>query len=226
MKQRLLVLLLVLAVLGAGLAAGMWIERQRPVPPPPAKLMAELSMPATRLIPAAQMRLIKLQPAVNRAELSHAIAEIKPQIEAYRAKIEGIETTFETGLDAILTPAQSEAYAAAHRELAGRQVQTTKLDPAPPLSTETILALQNRPAYSVLNMVVIDLKLDWLTNKLSLAPAQTDQVRELLRQRRDSFIALVDATPPPSLMLSDLATVAQRLVTPAQAMTPAEKPGH
>jgi hypothetical protein len=220
MKQRILVLVLVLAVLGAGLAAGMWIERQRPVPPPPARLMAELSMPAKRLIPATQMHMIRLQPAVNRAELSHVIAEIKPQIEAYRAKMEDMETAFEAGLNATLTPTQRDAYAVARQELADRQVQTSRLDPAPPLSTETILALQNRPTYSVLNMVVIDLKLDWLTRKLSLDPAQIGQVRELLRQRRNRFIALVDTTPPPSLMLSDLATVAQRLVEPARPLSP------
>lgn len=222
MKQRLLVLILVLAVLGAGLVTGMWIERQRPVPPPPAKLMAELTTPATKLIPASQMQLIKLQPAVNRVALARAITEIKPQIEAYRARLEAIESEFDAGVAALLTPAQRQAFTASTADLARRQAGANALDPAPPLATETILALQNRPTYNVVNMVVIDLKLDWLSRRLDLTPAQVAQVRELLRQRREKFLALVDSTPPPSLMLSDLATVAQRLVEPTPAPAPSD----
>lgn len=223
MKQRLLVLVLVLAVLGAGLVTGMWIERQRPVPPPPAKLMSELTFPARKLIPATQMQLIKLQPAVNRTELARALTELKPQIDAYRARLEAIEAEFDAGLAAVLTPAQRAAYAEARGGIQDRQARANALDPAPPLSTETILALQNRPTYNVVNMVVIDLKLDWLTRHLELTPAQVDSVRDLLRQRREKFLALVDSTPPPSLMLSDLATVAQRLVDPAvPSPTPAQ----
>lgn len=214
MKQKLLVFLLVLAVLAAGVLAGIWIERQRPVPPPPAKLMAELVVPATKLQPARQARLLKLRPAVNRAELTEAIATLKPRIEAYRKKVAVIDEDFETAMTRLLSPEQQAAYTAARAKITDRQAQQARIDPAPPLDTDAILALQNRPAYSVVNMVVIDLKLDWLTRELNLAPAQVGEVRRLLQERREKFIALVDATPPPSLMLSDLATVAQRLAEP------------
>jgi len=43
-------------------------------------------------------------------------------------------------------------------------------------------------------------------------------VRELYRQRRDKFIALVDATTPPTITLSQLATQAQKI-----AKEPAKK---
>lgn len=218
MKQRLLVFLLIIAVLGAGVLAGIWIERQRPVPPPPARLMAELSTPATKLLPAQkQFPLIKLRPVVNRAELTQAIAEIGPQIEAYRAQLATIEQGFDASLNALLTPAQREAYVAARTRLEQQQIGRNQIEPAPPFSTDEILALQHRPAYNVLNMVVVDLKLDWLRRELGLDEAQVTRVRALLQQRREQFLALVDASPPPSLMLSDLATAAQRLVEPAPA---------
>lgn len=215
MKQRLLVFLLIIAVLGAGVVAGIWIERQRPVPPPPARLMAELTTPATRLVPATQQfPLIKLRPVVNRAELTQAIAEIGPQIEAYRAQLAAIEQEFDAALNAMLTPAQREAYVAARVRLEQQQIGRNQVEPAPPLTTDEILSLQHRPTYNVLNMVVVDLKLDWLRRELGLDEAQAIRVRELLRHRREQFLTLVDTTPPPSLMLSDLATAAQRLVEP------------
>ncbi|MBW7896220.1 MAG: hypothetical protein H3C27_13995 [Opitutaceae bacterium] len=220
MKQRLLVFLLIIAVLGAGVVAGIWIERQRPVPPPPARLMAELTTPATRLVPATQQfPLIKLRPVVNRAELTQAIAEIGPQIEAYRAQLAAIEQEFDAALNAMLTPAQREAYVAARLRLEQRQIGRNQVEPAPPLTTDEILNLQHRPSYNVLNMVVVDLKLDWLRRELGLDATQVDGVRALLRQRRERFLALVDATPPPSLMLSDLALAAQRLVEPSPVRT-------
>lgn len=220
MRQKLLVFMLVLAVLTAGVLAGVWIERQRPVPPPPSKLMAELTIPATKLVPAHQAMLLKLRPAVNRAELSDAIATIKPQIEAYRKKVGVIDDEFEAALTQLLNPDQRVAYARAQQKLAERQARQGMVDPPPPLTTDAILALQDRPAYSVVNMIVIDLKLDWLTRELALNPEQAARVRALLQQRRERFIALVDATPPPSLMLSDLATVAQRLAAPEEAPPP------
>ena len=44
----------------------------------------------------------------------------------------------------------------------------------------------------------------------------TEKLRDILRARRDKFIALVDASPPPSLTLNRLAPVAQRLGEPTK----------
>jgi len=212
MKYRLLISLGVFALVGAGFYAGTRVERQRPVPAPPAKLMTELSFPATKLIPVKISKMMKLQPAVNRMELEGAIAKLKPQIEAYRVRLEQIEDEFESSLVPVLTGGQRTLYATAQERLAAGRPRFASLDPSPPLSTEEILLLQNRPSYSVVNMVVIDLKLEWLIEELILSSEQSVAVRILLNQRREKFLALVDATPPPSLMLSDLATVAQRLL--------------
>lgn len=59
--------------------------------------------------------------------------------------------------------------------------------------------------------------LEVMTNNLKLDDAQRDKVKDLLRVRREKFIELVDSVPPPSLMLSRLAPVAQRLGEPAKA---------
>jgi hypothetical protein len=223
MKARLLISLLVLLVLAVGFGAGMWTERQRPVPPPPATLMAELAVPAKRLTTAAAvMKPIPLQPAVNRAQLASEIERMKPQIEAFRERLELIEADFDAAFGEILRPAQRERFVEAQRQMAEARAKVSPIGLAPPLSTEQILRLQDRPAYSVLNMVVPEMKLDWLTRSLGLDAAQQEQTRALLRERRVKFIALLDETPPPSLMLSGLAVAAQRLAVPT---TPAQTTG-
>jgi hypothetical protein len=58
--------------------------------------------------------------------------------------------------------------------------------------------------------------LDRMATELNLDEAQRDKVRDLLRVRREKFIELVDSVPPPSLMLSRLAPMAQRLSQPVK----------
>ena len=65
--------------------------------------------------------------------------------------------------------------------------------------------------------------LERFTNELKLDDTQRDKVRDLLRVRREKFIELVDSAPPPTMMLSRIAPLAQRLGNPA---TPAPAAGH
>jgi hypothetical protein len=53
--------------------------------------------------------------------------------------------------------------------------------------------------------------LERMTNELKLDDTQREKVRDLLRVRREKFVELVDSAPPPSLMLSRLAPLAQRM---------------
>ena len=46
---------------------------------------------------------------------------------------------------------------------------------------------------------------------------QKEKARGILVQRRDKFLALVDSSPPPSLTLSRLAPLAQRLGEPKKS---------
>jgi hypothetical protein len=65
-------------------------------------------------------------------------------------------------------------------------------------------------------MIAPTMKQDSLIKDLKLTDAQQLKTRELLRDRREKFLAIVDSTPPPSIMLSRLAPAAQRLA-PAPA---------
>ena len=62
-------------------------------------------------------------------------------------------------------------------------------------------------------MVAPSMKQDALIKDLKIDAAQQAKTNELLRARREKFLAIVDSTPPPSIMLSRLAPAAQRIGT-------------
>ena len=80
-----------------------------------------------------------------------------------------------------------------------------------------------RPFRTLAFFVVIPMTLEQMTTDLKLDDAQREKVRDFLRVRREKFIELVDSAPPPSLMLSRLAPLAQRLGAPAK---PGGEPAH
>jgi predicted Fe-S protein YdhL (DUF1289 family) len=60
-------------------------------------------------------------------------------------------------------------------------------------------------------MVVLSRELDEMTRDLKLDDDQRAKLLDLLRQRREKFLALVDQVPSPSVILSRLASQIQRL---------------
>ena len=90
--------------------------------------------------------------------------------------------------------------------------------PTAPLTDDEIDQLRQRSLFGVLWNVAPSMKQDSLVKDLKLTDAQRPKTHELLRQRREKFLAIVDSTPPPSIMLSRLAPSAQRL-----AAEPAKK---
>lgn len=202
MRDRFLAGLLTLAVFAAGFGAGLWAERHRPFPPPPGPYMGEFGgKPGGR--PA--------RAPVNRAELSEQIDRLRPEMESFRARITEIYAQFDRDIEGILTPEQKDAYAKkfkAHRGF-GPPPEITSDDT--PLSDDQIEQLLQRPFRTLAFFVVIPMTLERMTNDLKLDDTQRDKLKDLLRVRREKFIELVDSAPPPSLMLSRLAPLAQRL---------------
>ena len=207
MRDRILAAVLTLAVFAAGFGAGLWAERHRPIPPPPGAYMGEFG--------ARQGNAPKAQP-VNRAELSEQIARLKPDMDTFRSRIADIRSQFDRDIEGLLTPQQKETYQErfkSRRDLPLPEVGTGDSL----LSDEQIEALLQRPFRSLAFFVVLPMTLERMTNELKLDESQREKVRDLLRVRREKFIELVDAAPPPSLMLSRLAPLAQRLGAPAGA---------
>ncbi|MEI6052002.1 MAG: hypothetical protein WCQ44_04815 [Opitutaceae bacterium] len=214
MKQRLLITGLTVTVFVAGYSAGLWTERTRPLPPPPAPLMGEFSVKQT---PAGKTPTSPpARSPINRAQLATEIERLRPQIDGYRQRLEALDGEFDRALLAHLTPEQVATYTAAQKRRAERSAKgaaqsAAKLDP---LTDEEIEQLRQRSLYGVLWMIAPTMKLDSLIKDLKITEAQQAKTRELLSERREKFLAIVDSTPPPSIMLSRLAPAAQRLAPP------------
>ena len=215
--QRLLIAALTVLVFGAGFLTRVWTEHARPVPPPPVALGSEFNRnPAPlaadpKALPRPPGR--EREPAINRAALIADIEKARPQIEAYRKRLDALDAEFDRELGAILTAEQREKYAARQKRYAERRTSREAREAADsvPLSDEQILRLQQIPLFNVLWSVSVSSRFERLNRDLKLDEAQQRRARELLLARREKFLALVDSSPPPTVTLSLLATRAQKL---------------
>jgi hypothetical protein len=142
------------------------------------------------------------RPPPSRAEFEAELERLRPQIEEFRAAVERIEGEFQQRLTAVLTPAQ-------------REVHARRLAPGGPESLSGGNASRPvQPTFHVVDMVVVGLRLDWVTRELALDEVQRGKVRALLLERRAKFLALTDTAPLPSVFLNRLAPTAERLAEP------------
>ncbi len=209
MRDRVLAALLTLAVFATGFGAGMWAERHRPIPRPPGAFMGEFG--------ARQGGAARNTPPVNRAQLLEQIERLRPEIDSFKEHVMEIYAQFDRDMETVLTPGQRAAYEKDFRSRRGFGPPPEIAADDKPLSDDQIEALMQRPFRTLAYFVVLPMTLERMASDLKLDDAQRDRVRDLLRVRREKFIELVDSVPPPSLMLSRLAPVAQRLGGPAKA---------
>jgi hypothetical protein len=214
--NRLLIAFLTVMVFGAGYAARLWTERERPVPPPPEAIGSEFTRPAVTHPPekkGREGRDWKGAPIVNRATLASDIEKARPKIESYRRQLEQLDAEFDRDLMAILSPEQKEKFSQRQKRNQERRVTREAQEAADPtpLSDEQILRLQQVPLFNVLWSITITARLERLNRDLKLDNGQEERVRELLLARRERFLALVDSSPPPTVSLSELATRTRKL---------------
>src|SRR3984957_11206774 len=209
MRARVLAAFLTLAVFAAGFGAGLWAERHRPFPAPPGAFMGEFG--------ARPGRAIRAGTPVNRAQLSEQIEKLRPEMESFRAHITEIYGQFDRDIEPILTPEQRSLYAKKFQARRGfGPPPEIVADDEKTLTDDQIEQLMQRPFRTLAFFVVIPMTLEKMTSDLKLDDAQRDKVKDFLRVRREKFIELVDSAPPPSLTLSRLAPLAQRLGAPAK----------
>jgi Spy/CpxP family protein refolding chaperone len=141
------------------------------------------------------------------------IERLRPQIDSYRQRLDQIDAEFDGQLAAILTPEQRTHYATGQKRRAQRMAKGLAEVAAgvTPLTDDEIDQLRQRSLSGVLWMVAPTMKHDSLVKDLKLDAEQQTKARELLKQRREKFLAIVDSTPPPSILLSRLAPAVQRL---------------
>lgn len=201
MTRQLLVALLTVAVFLAGFAARVMTEPSQAVPPAPAAIAKELAPTASG--PSKKTAFL------DRAKLVEEIKKLRPQIEAYSTQVSAIEEEFERELQELLNPEQRAKRAADKKKSAERDAKT-RADPTP-LSDRDIQMAQERPLTSIYWQVTVTPRLEQMTKDYSLDATQQTSVRALLALRRTKYFALLDATPHPSIRLSRLAPLIERV---------------
>jgi hypothetical protein len=209
MKKVLLTAGGTICVFAAGVFAGMWIQRTQPVPPPPIGMLGEIR--DVPISPASQPP-SAAAPSKNRKDMPQLKAEIdrlKPDIEAFKKKLDPLKQEFRTKLEAQLTPEQQEKLKAlSERFSGGGGKDESKENPG------------KRPSPhrdgldSLFPIVLVPTTLERLTAELQLTEAQRPVIHELLLERRQKFLQLVDANPPPSLQLGKIAPLVPQVAKP------------
>jgi hypothetical protein len=199
MRGNVLVVLATVALFVAGLFVGVWTQRSRPLPPPPLGPMGEFGGPHHPVPPAAAPR---RQPwfvggngadgrsPISPQELRKKLDDLIPQIADFQQQVDAIEQRFRTSFDAILTPEQKQKLDTITKRLASFP------DPLPGCAPGM------GPIF--VSMVIYRPTLEHLSEDLALDEKQRQQLQDLLTARRNSLLALVDATPPPSFKFPDM----------------------
>ena len=214
MTSRVFIASLTVVMFGAGYGARLWMERSRCAVPPPPALLGELSTPkTTTTAPSAKVNPPERPP--NAARLAAEIEGLRPAIEEFRTRMDEIDRQMDSDVLALLRPDQLPRWEKMlKRRVEYREKEEAGISADQLLTAEQIASLQQRPLYKLMAVVVVPQKLEWLANDLKLDAEQKQKAGEILRVRREKFLALVDASPPPSLTLSRLAPLAKQLGEP------------
>ncbi|MEO7599983.1 MAG: hypothetical protein ABIV50_13685 [Opitutus sp.] len=216
MTSRVFIASLTVVMFGAGYGARVWMERSRCAVPPAPALLGEISTPKTTGATAApKPNLGAPERPPNAARLATEIENLRPAIEEFRSRMVEIDQQMDRDVLALLRPEQMPRWEKMlKRRVEYREKEEAGISADQPLTAEQIASLQQRPLYKLMAVVVVPQKLKWLANDLKLDAAQKEKAGEILRLRRDKFLALVDSSPPPSLTLSRLAPLAKQLGEP------------
>jgi hypothetical protein len=199
MKGNLQVIATTVALFVAGLLVGIWSQRTAPLPPPPIPPMGEFGgfrQGFQNTLPPPPPWLFERGPTGPRPpspeDIRTQTAAMVPQIEAFQKQLSSIEQEFRSAFDSILTPEQKQKLEAIKQRLVGLPNPLPGCGPEMgPIFVSTVIY---RPLY------------DHLSEELSLTDQQRQKFKQLLIERRNKLLSLVDSTPPPSLRLSGVVT--------------------
>lgn len=208
MTQRVFVALLTVVIFGAGYAARVWTEPRQMVPPAPAALAKEYVRTET---PAADK---KGDRQLDRAKLLAEIQQLRPKIEAFSGHVDEIDAEFDREFVQLLKPEQREKFVSNQKKWAERTAK--RMAKREPLSDEDIQREKERPMTWIYWQVTVTPRLEFLTKEYNLDAPQQNSTRALLTLRRNKFISLYDATTHPSIRLSRLAPLIERVAAPVK----------
>jgi hypothetical protein len=226
MKEQFHIVLITVGLFAAGLLAGVWTQRTRPIPPPPAPVLGEFQSLAPPGFPGGGfagsagvsgpefggVRFSPGHPAAV-AAMNAKIADLEPKIREFQEAVDSIEKELRGKLDRLLTPEQRKKLASIDAEEAP---ETAGAGPPPPPSIQIEGHGAERQHFMVgfhtpfpvggwlmMSMIIYQPSLDHLTSALKLDAAQQAAVKALMVERRTELLALIDKSPPPTLGIGE-----------------------
>jgi hypothetical protein len=196
MRDSLWVILITVALFFSGLLVGIWTQKVRPMPPPPFGPMSEFGGQAFPGFPGPPPGLPRWvqsspnEPPPSPGEIRRRMAVLEPQVEAFQKNVDAIEQQFRSSFEAILNADQKHKFEDIKNRIANLP------DPLP--GCGPIMG----PVF--VSMVIYRPLLEHFAEDLSLDDNQQKQLKDLLIDRRNRLITLVDETPPPSFKLENV----------------------
>lgn len=190
MKETLRIILLTLAIFIAGVCAGLSLHGIFRMPPPPFGPLGEIRPGSPPWGHGGPGREPWSQDKMR--EMKAEMEKLQPEIDAFQAKVQAIETNFRTKLDTLLTPEQRKLLPPSP-QMGEKSSRPGGMGRAP--------SPFGGPLEGLAIFTIIRPALDHLTDELKLTVPQQVALKQLLLERRQQFLDLVDTTPPPSLKL-------------------------
>jgi Spy/CpxP family protein refolding chaperone len=185
-----------------GIGAGIWTKHITcSIPPPPAAILDELK--------DASLGSGNPPPTYD-AQRDEAYRQIRAEMDEFRQKVSEIKRSLRAQIDPILTPEQ--------RERMGRARERPATTPPPESAPPPLPGRRNfwEGFDAAMSIMMVPFSLERMSDSLDLTPAQKAAVHKLLLERREKFLELVDATPPPSFKILKLAPPEAKTAKPAK----------
>lgn len=213
MKLRLFIAVLTTLIFAVGFGAGIWTQHHRPLLSPPIGLLGEIRSRSFDVH-------LQLSDPAAITKINAEIEHMKPDIDAFRQKLDALNADFHQKFEVLLTPAQHEQFEKMHKRYledlqtkrASTPLPAVELTPAGGATLK--LPFFAEPVEGMTAIIVVPLAVDHLSDQLKLDDHQKAALRQLLLERREKFLALIDATPPPSIRLNRLAPLINKLAVP------------
>ena len=181
MKHNIVVIALTLAVFMSGFVVGVMSQRHKP---------GRFPMPVPAMGEFAGMHDGMEPPPPRECDMPKSEEEMKAvraDMDAFKVKMDSIHEDFRAKVNGVLKEEQKAKW--------GALIDKRREGGPPPVH----MAPHRRGDMNFIGMVIYKPVLERLTADLKLDSAQRTQVEELLKERREKTIALIDVTPPPSL---------------------------
>jgi len=229
MKEQFHIVLITIGLFVAGLLMGIWTQKTKPIPPPPAPVLGEFgAVPGPKITTgwsspeAGAFAIQRFSPghAAAIVSMNRNIAALEPKIAAFQSSVEAIEKEFREKLNKLLTPDQQKNLAMIEAEKAPISagpggpllppLQSEIGVPPPPTGAEGQPLVIGFPppfptgGWLMMSMIIYQPSLDHLKRELKLNAEQQAGAHELMVERRTKLLALIDKSPPPTLGLSTL----------------------